>query len=119
MQIMANLDVGVDAKLWLKFVTHNKSVSGYFTSHGTKQRIIRASDSGPRWMTANCLQHNTWINKYVFCIDCVLLGVRVTCILVSRDQTLLGPHPAQHNHRRARDPGNNKTIMADYNLIMF
>ena len=33
MQIMANLDVGVDAKLWLKFVSHNKSVSGYFTSH--------------------------------------------------------------------------------------
>ena len=35
-QIMANLDVGVDAKLRLKFVTHNKSVSGYFTSHGTE-----------------------------------------------------------------------------------
>ena len=35
-QIMANLDAGVDAKLWLKFVTHNKSVSGYFTSHGTE-----------------------------------------------------------------------------------
>ena len=46
-QIMANLDVGVDAKLWLKFVTHNKSVSGYFTSHGTKQRIVGTSDSGP------------------------------------------------------------------------
>ena len=35
-QIMANLDVGADAKLRLKFVTHNKSVSGYFTSHGTE-----------------------------------------------------------------------------------
>ena len=45
-QIMANLDAGVDAKLWLKFVTHNKSVSGYFTSHGqNRDEGIRESDS--------------------------------------------------------------------------
>ena len=66
---MANLDVGVDAKLRLKFVTHNKSVSGYFTSHGTE--TIRQEG----WMLTASSIYNMGINKCMYSVLAVYCSV--------------------------------------------
>ena len=95
---MANLDVGVDAKLWLKFVTHNKSVSGYFTSHGQNR------DEGIRLLVFKTLRWMTmWlgiISMYsVLAVYCSVSGWHVYWSPGACTSTAQTSSP--HNHKRA------------------
>ena len=89
---MANLDVGVDAKLRLKFVTHNKSVSGYFTSHGTE--TIRQDG----WLLTASSIYNTGINKCMYsvlAVYCSVAGWHVYWSQGSRNCSNLRPAQSQ------------------------